>query len=478
MGSGHMNGKIFLPAIMAAVLLAGLLSFSNYGGGQAEAPQWEKGDQWSMGYETDLGEIFSTMLGALEESEEEFGSIDQDIQGKAGYFMIFEISGATDTQYTMDISTGGGVEIDGNAKITSQMPEEGTYRYDYDDWDYEPPMVEKEVSIDLFLDVSLGVDGLAHFTKDDMKLQDLDLVFTFEGDFDLEMLNFPETDYDYDEETDEEIIIVEYNDYDISGSVDIKVTLSMEFDPPLDILNFPIEEDEEWVAESNMTVSGTYQGAIDVRGLPDLIAIAMMEEGISFPMILEDLDTGSDDLRDGVLEEQTVPISIPLTCSGTEMITLADGSSSEAYIIQFQEEEYYDEEYYPPDPYEYLPFDDDDEEYYPEEMEEEEESSGPDMSGMKFLYCPEEGFFVSAQMEGIGEEFGLDGSSGEGDPIQLTPMRSDDAEKKLGIFEGESGEDNEPGFFLWGLIAAVAIGALIIIVVVIAVMVMKRKHKS
>ncbi len=462
--------------IITAVLLAGLLSFSIAGEGQAGAPQWEKGDKWSMGYETDLGEMITTMLGALEESDEEFGSIDQDIQGKAGYFMIFEISEATDTQYTMDISTGGGVEIDGNAKITSQMPEEGTYSYDYDDWDFEPPMVDKEVSIDLFLDVSLNVDGTAHFTKDDVQLQDLELVMSFEGDFDLEMLNFPETDYDYDEETEEEIIIVEYNDYDISGSVDIKVTLSMEFDPPLDIFNFPIEEGEEWVAESNMTVSGTYQGIIDVQGLPDLLKLAMSEEGISFPMILEDLDTGNDDLRDGVLEEQTVPISIPVACTGTEMITLADGSSSEAYIIEFtEEEEYYDEDDYPSNPEEYIPFDDDDEEYY---LEDEEESFGPDLGGIKFLYCPEEGFFVSAQMEGMGEDFGLDGSSGSGDPIQLTPMRADDAEKKLGTFEGEGGGGDDEGIFLWGLIAAVAIGALIIVVVVIAVMVMKRKPKS
>ena len=470
-----MNGKMILQYIMAAVFLTGLLSFSMHGKGQADAPQWEKGDKWSMGYETDLGEMITTMLGTLEESDGEFGSIDHDIQGKAGYFMIFEITEATDTQYTMDMATGGGIDIDGNAKITSQMPEEGTYRHDSDDWDYEPPMVDKEVSIDLFLDVSLNVDGQVHFTKDDVKLEDLELVMTFKGDFDLEMLNFPETDYDYDYETDEEVIIVDYNDYDISGSVDIKVTLDMEFDPPLDIFNFPIEEDEEWVARSNMTVSGTYQGTIDIQGLPDLIGLAMNEEGFSFPMILEDLDTGSDDLRDGVLEEQTVPVSIPFSCTGTEMITLADGSSSEAYVIGFPEQEYYDEDDRPSDPYEYLPFDDDEEEYYPEA---EEESSGPDLSTMKFLYSPEEGFFVSAQMEGVGEDFGLDGSSGSGDPIQLTPMRADDAEKKLGIFEGEGGGDDGNGIFLWGLIAAAVIGALIIVVVVIAVLVMTMNKKD
>jgi hypothetical protein len=97
------------------------------------------------------------------------------------------------------------------------------------------------------------------------------------------------------------------------------------------------------------------------------------------------------------------------------------------------------------------------------------------MSGIKFLYSPEEGFFISAQMEGLGEEFGLDGSSGEGDTIELTPMKSDDAEKKLGIFEGEGGGDDGDGIFLWGLIAAIVVGALIIVIVVIAVAFMKRK---
>jgi hypothetical protein len=456
-----MNGRIMFPIFVGAVFLIGFLSLSINGGGQAEAPEWNEGDEWSMGYETDLGEMITSLLGELEESEAEFDSIDHDIEGKVGYYMVFKIAEATGTQYTMDITTGGGVDIDGNAKITMDMPKEGEYRYDSDDWDYEPPMESMEISIDLVLGLSMKVDGIAHFTKDGLKLQDLELVATLEGNVDLEVANFPEMDYDYNYETDEEIMTVEYNDYDLSGSADIKLTLNMDFDPPMDIFNFPMEENEEWRSESNVTISGAYEGSADVAGIPEEIMMEMAEDNIIFPILLEELDTGIDEVNEGIITEYEFFLSIPMSCTGTEMVELADGSSSEAYVIQFGEEEEYD--YY---------YDDDD--YF-----EEEESFASGLSEMKFLYCPEERFIVSAQMEGMVEGFGMDGMTDSMDTFELKPMKTDDAEKNMGVFEGESSRDDEgPGIFLWGLIVAAIFVVLAIIAVVIAVVLMKNKKAT
>jgi hypothetical protein len=456
--------------ILGAVFLIGFLSFAMNGGGQAEAPEWEVGDEWSMGYETDLGEMLTSMIGELEDEElEELGDIDSDIEGKAGYYMVFKVAEATDTQYTMDIATGGGVEIDGNGKVTMEMPKEGEYTYDSDDWDYEPPMESMEISIDLVLDLSLKIDGTAHFTKDELKLEDLEMVMVLKGSVDLEVVNFPEINYDYNYETDEETIIVEYTDYELSGSADIKLTLNMEFDPPLDIFNFPIEEDEGWWAESMVTVSGAYEGVVDADGIPEEIMEEMAEENVVFPLILEELDTGIDEVKEGAILESEFPLSIPMACTGTETVELADGSSREAYVIQFGEEEddYY-EEYYDDDEYYY---DDDDWEYY-----EEEEDYGSALSDIKFLYCPDEGFFVSAQMEGMGDGLGLDGMTDSMDTFELKPMDTDDAEKNMGVFKGESSSDDDgPGIFLWGLIVAAVIVVLVIIAVVIAVILMKKK---
>ena len=446
--------------LLGAVFLIGFLSFAMNGEGQAEAPEWDKGDEWSMGYETDLGEMISSMIGELEDSEADFDAIDHDIEGKAGYYMLFKIAEATGTQYTMDIATGGGVDIDGNARITMDMPKEGEYRYGYDDWDYEPPMESKEISIDLILDVFMKVDGTAHFTKDGLRLQDLEMVMSLEGDIDVEIVNFPEMNYNYDDETDEEVMTVEYTNYDLSGSADITATLNMGFDPPLDIFNFPIEENEEWRSESDVTVSGTYEGIVDADGIPEEMMMELLEENFVFPIILEELDTGIEEVNDGVITEFEYFMSVPVACTGTEIVELADGSSSEAYVIQFGEEEgnvYYE--------------DDDDWEYY-----EEEESFAEGLSGLKFLYCPEEGFFVSAQMEGLGEGLGMDGMTDSMDTFEFKPMKTSDAEKNLGVFEGGSSSDDEgPGIFLWGLIVAVIVVVLVIIVVVIAVVLMKKK---
>ncbi|MFO8050326.1 MAG: hypothetical protein R6V01_01345 [Thermoplasmatota archaeon] len=457
-----MNRRMISMITIGVVFLAGFLSFSMNGEGQAEAPEWDEGDEWSMGYETDLGEMITSMLGELEGlEEEEFGSIDHDVEGKAAYYMIFRVAEETGTQYTMDISTGGGVDIDGNAKITMDMPEEGEYRYGYDSWDFEPPMETKEITIDLVLGVSVKVEGTAHFTQDGLKLQDLKMVMTLEGNFDLDIVNFPEMDNDFDPETDEMVMTVEYTDYDMSGSADIKATFDMDFDPPLDIFDFPIRENEEWTAESNVTVSGTYEGTLDADGIPEEMMMEMLEENIVLPIILEDLDTGIDEVKDGVIAEFESPVSLPISCTGTETVILADGSSSEAHVIQFGEEDDHDDGYY----YGYY---------------EEEDSYGSDLSGMKLLYCPEEGFFVSAQMEGMGADLGMYDMSGSMDTFELKPMKTSDAEKNIGAFQGEvSGDDEGLGILLWGLIAAVIIVVLfIILMAVITVVLMMKKRSS
>ncbi|MBN1390321.1 MAG: hypothetical protein JXA22_06745, partial [Candidatus Thermoplasmatota archaeon] len=264
---------------------------------------------------------------------------------------------------------------------------------------------------------------------------------------------------DYDEETYEEIMTVEYSDYDVSGSADITATMDMEFDPPLDLFNFPIEVDEEWIAGSNVTLSGTYQGTIDADGLPEELLSDMLEESMAFPIILEELDTGSEDIKDGIIQEQVVPLSIPLMCTGTEMVTLSDGSSSEAYVIQFGEEEYVD-------PYDDYLLDDDD------YLFEEEESSG--LSGMKLLYCPEEGFFVSMKIDSLGEDLGMDDLPGSVDSFELEPMSTDDAEKNIGAYDKEGSSDDGSLLIIILIVAAILAILLILIVVVVIVLLMRK----
>lgn len=453
-----MNERTVLPMVLVMALLA-ILLFAADGKAQAEAPQWKKGDEWSMGYEADLGEMISSLIGSLEE-EDEFGSVEHDIKGTTGYYMVFRIADVTDTQYTMDISTGGGMVLDGSMKVITEMPEEGTYRFE--EWDFEPPMETKEISIEIDLEVSLRIDGTAHFTKETHRLEDLEMQLTLKGSVDIALRNFPQIDHAYDEETYEEIMTVVYTDMDVSGSADIKVTLSMSFDPPLDLFNFPIIEEEEWVAESNVTISGTYQGILDAEGLPEEMIEDMLEEDMALPIILEEMDTGIEEMGGGIIEEQVIPLSLRIRCTGTEMVTLADGSSREAYVIQFGDDDSYDEYYFDDEQWDDHYYDEDQGEDDPFEIEED--NFGSTSSDMKFLYCPEEGFFVSANMEGIEDIFGMDGLSDQIDPFELRSMRSKDAEKNMGAFkaDGSGSDDNS-------LIELAGISILTVIVIIIAV---------
>ena len=231
--------------------------------------------------------------------------------------------------------------------------------------------------------------------------------------------------------------------------------MDMRFDPPLDLFDLPILENEEWFTESNATVSGTYRGTLDVEGLPEELISGMIEEGLSFPMVLEDLDTGMDEANGGILNERTVPIRIPVSCTGTGSVTLPDGSSTETYAVQFGTSETEGNEYFS-EGYER-------DEDGPGTVEYEDYSPGL-LSDIKFLYSPAEGFFVGIQVEGLGDLLGLDGMPSSMGTIELSPISTNDAEKNMGTFQKDVSDEDIPINILLPLLV------LVVILIVLAVL--------
>ncbi|MBS3789998.1 MAG: hypothetical protein KGY66_03685 [Candidatus Thermoplasmatota archaeon] len=422
-------GSVLLISILLVVSFVPMNSSA-----QAEAPEWEEGDEWAMGFEGDIQEMFSPAFDMVDENldpeeEEDLEEVDYNVSGEIGYYQIYEVTEAGDDGYTMEIEAGGGVSVEGYFEATGEMEEEGTYNQSED-----IPKETKTISMEGDLHYSIDIAGTVEFDENFAieNITNLEVKIEASGTFTAE--NIPDHEYDWENETE----TISYEDYDGSFSVDILVELEIDFEPALDFFNFPIEEGEEWTADSEITITGSYEGEIDAEGLPEEI-----EEGIEdefdqeLPIILEDLDTDdADGFDEGDIdlppEGEDGNISIPLKCTGTDEVVLPDGTTTNVYVIEF------------------APIAGDIGE---EPMIQEEQPR------FKMMYSEDEGFMVQQEMS-LPSEAGMYMTDTE---MTMNSMEVDEArESKEEIQqEDEEEEDGIPGFTLTllglGIVMAVVI---------------------
>ncbi len=473
----NINKKILrVSAIVLMVIIA--VTFIPANTEAAEIPEWEEGDSWAMGYEDDMDELFTSIIKEFEQDIEEddeleeitqIEDIDFDLDGEIGFYQIFEVSDVHEDGYIVEMNIGGGAYVEGSLTITAEMPVEGTYtEEDFEDPD-EIPMETKELSLNGGVYHTLDIDGTIEYNEDiaieqislDMnneisatvEVQNvpfseefmIGMLPMFADDFDTEPIEPPEDSIELLEREEEppiEDIVIDYTDYDFSVTADMTTSLDIEFDPALDIFDFPIEVDEEWDAESEISITGTYEGIIDVEGLPpaleELLEEALKEEGLSLPLILEELETEEEEgFYEGKIdlppEGEDAHFSIPIMCRGTDTIELHDGETTEVYQIEFRPE-----------------YDGGDDFYLTKNNPEPH---------FIMLYSEDEGFIVELDIY-LGEEseeFGISDMS-------MRSMDPEEAREKMGdmqeIDEDED-EDDEgiPGFtaVLMGLSFSIAI---------------------
>ncbi len=397
---------------------------------QAEKPEWEEGDTWAMGAEGDIQDIFSPGLDMIDEEidqeideEEDLHEMDFDVEGELGFYQIYEVTEVTDDGYVMQIEAGGGIQASGSFEATGELEEEGEY-----DTDEDIPKETKTISAEGELFFMLDIEGTVQYDED-LAIEEVELDYTLEFSAEFSGENFPSHDYDWENDTK----TIEYEDFSGGISVEIGLQLEMEFEPALDIFQFPIEENTDWMAESEMTISGSYEGEIDVdyEDMPEEFQEEMEEFqdelDQEFPIKLEDIDTEEDEMNFGDIEETTEDITIPMKCTGTEDITLYDGEEHEVYILEFG----VDDDFMMAQPL------------------------GP---SFQMMYSPEAGFIVSQQMD-MGPEMGeMIGQFIDMDAMQMESMEPEEARESKEEAQEEE-DDGIPGFTLalFGLGAVVAV---------------------
>ncbi len=236
---------------------------------QAEVPTWNVGDTWARGArDIDLTPIFSALI---EDIQQYMQGVHYTMSGKMSYYEINKVAGVDAQQYRL--SSTAGVEMTISINISGS----------FDD---------QEVSGSGNANITVKIDGTLYYTKDDLALTrveaivDMDMTFSASGSAmgGSGMETF-------------------------SGSLDMSGNLSTTFDPPLNLLDFPISVGDNWTISSVATVTGRLTGKIDMPSMGE-----------------QPLDTPLD---------ATTSISISASCPATESFTLPNGSTTTAYKIVY-----------------------------------------------------------------------------------------------------------------------------------------------
>ncbi len=406
---------------------------------QSQAPEWEEGDTWAMGVSEDDAEEFSDAFQEafeeLNQPEESEGidDFDVDADGRMGLYQIHEVVKVEDDGYIMESEIGGGLRLNFNYEGTMKMPAEG----------------EQDMNNIEFVNKTIYFDGDMHISYDSQSTVTYDENFAIEkvnSTLDLEtsgsahIRNFPTIDPNQEIGIDANLTWI-HGDYTIDESVDLSTEVQIEFQPALDIFQFPISEGNEWEASSMMDISGEYNGHID---LTEELSGTDYSVADDFPLQIEELDINKDGFEDGEidLEEE---IEIGLSCLGSDYVTLPNEEDTEAHNIEIEDMDIMDV---------LIPTDEID------EMEELILLKGtlepPSLDG-EIMYSEDEGFVLQQSID-LGEDAEEDIGISE---LEMKPMDADKAREEKEDIQSTGGGDSIPGFSMPILITSIFFGILI-----------------
>ncbi len=332
-----MNLKATIPAALLAGLMV-LSIFASCSGATAEAtpPTWEEGDAWATGFERDLGAEFADEISNIEQLFQNMAEIELEefeADGNVEMYVVFEVSEETSTHYTLTADMGQKLLFSLEIEVTAMLPDEGTY-------ETEPSMSEKTIALDVSIDYALWTHAEILIEKDTMAIESISIEVHGSAIIEASITNFPSF---LIEETES----ISYENIDVWIGVDVDVAVNINFDPVLDIFQFPFDVGDEWTVSSEATISGTIDGSLDATGLPpeateDLFNDdVMVANGITdFPIELDQLVIDEGDgpqITNGVFESQTVPIEFNLSCVESNLVTLPNYGPVQIYILETED---------------------------------------------------------------------------------------------------------------------------------------------
>jgi hypothetical protein len=402
----------------------------------AEAPEWEEGDKWAYGTESDMGEEVADQLEDLADVLEGMtdGTVNElSLDGEVGFWMLFEITEATDDVYVLSMDMAAKMSLDVAVSVTAEMQEPGTY-----DWTDDIPTDEMTVSVDASVDVAVVVNVDITFDRDTMAVESMVMSVKVSAAVDFAAENIPMSEFDWEDMTD----TIWYEDYDVSGELELNLELELTIVPGLNLWDFPLAVGDEWSVDSDATLSGSLSGSLDVNGLPeDLKEEIFSEEFIDetgfsdFPIIFEEID--AEPFNNGVLEEISENIEFDLMC--TDALEINDPYWGDITVYKIAVAD----------------------------------------SPLVFYYSPEVGFlsYFSMDSEELMDALGLPTFSQDMTMEAVNPEVAEEGINEISDYQGgiDEGDGGIAGFFMDPPYLGLILVGVIVVVVVAAVLLIRKK---
>jgi hypothetical protein len=335
--------RMIIRSILAlsAVLMLGLMLAAPMASATAtaEAPAWNEGDAWAVGKTMDLDAEFAQELQDLEEMLEQSTNpanleVNQfDIQAMASAYALFKVDMVNDTEVHLKGSFAAKFTGDASVSITADMEKPGIW-----DWDDDILTESRTASADVELAMAMVLEVEAVLEKETAAVKSITLSIKASLSGSAVLVNIPREESNWTTRS------IFYENYDVSADLNVFMTLEIQFQPSLNIYDFPLTVGDEWVIESTAVMSGTYGGTVDITGLPEdmedeLFASEMLQEaGIdSFPIDLAQVIQNSDEpaINNGVIGPESVVIGpATLNCVSVEQITLPEHGVVSKYTIK------------------------------------------------------------------------------------------------------------------------------------------------
>lgn len=300
-------GKMITAAVtlVTALFLVGLL-VPAVSAEPAEAPAWQKGDRWALGWDTSfsaknnatvnqaLAQAVSSMTGMS------FEEASAQVSTNAAIYALFEVTGVNDTAYVVSTKIAVKMEADMDASVSGQLPKAGTYNVPSP---YLIPAESKEaktIRVVLGADFAFVLEGTTVFNKS-LAIESVDLSAKASAIISFDATNLPMFNNDEGQYT------VAYQNYDIDAKLVFSLDVNVLFEPqPLDLFGLDLYDGKEWDVNTVANISGEIGGFLDVKGLSEEMQEdffdneLMKEAGVTaFPIKFVDLIPEDSKLSDG-----------------------------------------------------------------------------------------------------------------------------------------------------------------------------------
>ncbi len=332
---------------LAAVFMLGLMLAVPMVSAEAQAPAWQQGDAWAVGKTVDLDQEFAQELQGLEDMMRNSSGASNlvinkfDVQAMASTYLLFKVDTVNDTEVHLKGSLACKFTGDASVSITADMEKPGIYG-----WSDQIPKEQRTVSADVQIGLAMVVEMEAVLEKDTGAVKSISMSYKAAMTGSANLVNIPRGESNMTTRT------VAYENYDISADMKFFISAQVDFQPALNIYDFPLNVGDEWTIESTATLSGTYGGSVDVQGLPSDIEASIFSNDVlqnagvgSFPIDLAQVIQNSDEpaMNDGVIGPESVVIG-PLTAnciSATEITVPGHGTVTKYTISLNGYSEYY-----------------------------------------------------------------------------------------------------------------------------------------